>query len=147
MGSTYTSLWFHIVFGTKDRRALIHRRWRASLHAYLGGTVRGLGGIPMAVGEIADHVHLLIGLRATDRLADVVRELKKASSVWATQQHEQAFGWQDGYAAFSVGAIDRNRVQRCIANQETHHRTLAFVDELRRLLERSGVHFDPKFIL
>ena len=57
--------------------------WRSKMHEYLGGTVRGLGGIPECVGGVADHVHLLVGLKATHCLADFVRELKKAASVWA----------------------------------------------------------------
>jgi REP element-mobilizing transposase RayT len=146
MGSTYTSLWYHIVFGTKERRQLIHARWRATLHAYLGGTIRGLGGIAAGAGGVADYVHLLVGLRATHRLADVVREAKKASSVWAVEHHDRAFAWQEGYAAFSVGAHDRDRVRRYIARQELHHRDLAFPEELSALLRRSGVSYDPKYM-
>jgi len=58
MASTHLSLHYHIVFGTKDRMPLIHASWRARLHEYLGGTVRGLDGVPEAVGGVADHVHL-----------------------------------------------------------------------------------------
>jgi len=82
MPSTYLSLHYHLVFGTKDRRPLIRPEWQSRLHDYLGGTIRGLGGFPQAIGGIADHVYLLFGLKATHCLADVMRELKKASSVW-----------------------------------------------------------------
>ena len=78
MPSTYLSLHYHIVFGTKDRVPMIDSSWRSRLHEYLGGTIRGLGGFPEEVGGVADHVHLLAGLKATHCLADVLRELKKA---------------------------------------------------------------------
>src|SRR5213595_2808866 len=98
MGSTYLSLHFHLVFGTKNREPCIDPKWRSRLHENLGGTVSGLGGFPEGIGGVADHVHLLVGLKATHCLADVSRELKKASSVWV---HEQiglpSFAWQDGY--------------------------------------------------
>ena len=42
--------------------------WRNSLHAYLGGITRELKGVPLAIGGVEDHVHLLVGLRATHRL-------------------------------------------------------------------------------
>ena len=74
MGSTFLSLHYHIVFATKERRPFIRDSWRAEMHEYLGGTVRGLGGIPEAVGGVADHVHLLVGLRATLCLADFMQE-------------------------------------------------------------------------
>src|SRR5579885_589771 len=104
MGSTFLSLHYHIVFSTKDRRPLIRPEWRPHLHEYLGGTVRALGGVPEIIGGVEDHVHLLVGLRATHCLADVMCELKKASSIWVIKNHDHQFGWQDGYSAFTVSA-------------------------------------------
>jgi len=77
MSSTYLSLHYHLVFSTKDGAPVIAPPWRLRLHDYIGGTIRGLGGFPEEVGGVADHVHLLIGLKATHCLADVMRELKK----------------------------------------------------------------------
>ncbi len=82
MSATYLSLHYHVVFGTKNREGLIAREWRGRLHEYLGGTIRGMGGFTEGVGGVADHVHLLFGLKATHCVADVVRDLKKGSSAW-----------------------------------------------------------------
>src|SRR6266516_3896563 len=139
MGSTFLSLHYHIVFSTKDRRLFLRDSWRAMMHEYLGGTVRGLGGIPEATGGAADHVHLLVGLRATHCLADFMQELKKATSVWAKDNHEASFGWQDGYAAFTVSYTHIVSVKEYIRTQEAHHRQTDFVEELKRLLEKNGV--------
>ena len=70
MSSTYLSLHYHLVFATKDRRPIIADAWQNRLHEYLGGTINGLGGFSQGVGGIADHVHLLVGLKATHCLAD-----------------------------------------------------------------------------
>ena len=144
MSSTYLSLHYHLVFGTKNREAIILPAWRARLHDYLGGTIRGLGAFPQGVGGVGDHVHLLVGLKATHCLADVMRELKKASSVWV---HEQvgmpAFAWQEGYAAFTVSATSREAVKHYIANQEEHHRVKSFRGELVEMLNNAGVEYDP----
>ena len=67
--------------------------------------------------------------------------------MWTVEHHERTFSWQEGYAAFSVGALDREHVRRYIARQELHHRELAFAEELNSLLRRSGVSYDPKFLL
>jgi putative transposase len=110
MPATYLSLHYHLVFSTKNREPFIAALWRPRLHEYLGGTISGLGGIPEIVGGVADHVHLLVGLKATHKLADVLRELKKASSVWVHEQIGLAsFAWQDGYAAFTVSATARKQ--------------------------------------
>src|SRR5579872_645540 len=116
--STYLSLHFHIVFSTKNRVPYIKESWIERLHEYIGGTVSGLGGFPQKTGGVADNVHLLVGLKATHCLADFMRELKKATSVWGHEQiGETDFAWQDGYAAFTVSPTARGAVKRYIANQ------------------------------
>ena len=146
MGSTYLSLHYHIVFGTKERRPFIKDSWRSKMHEYLGGIVRGLGGLPESVGGVEDHVHLLVGLKATHCLADFVRELKKASSIWAAENHDSFFEWQEGYSAFTTSHTHRDPLKGYISGQEEHHRTLSFAQELKQLLERNGVTCDPKYL-
>ena len=147
MASTYLSLHYHLVFGTRGREPWIAPEWRERLHEYLGGTARGLGGIPEGVGGVADHVHLLVGLKATHALADFMRELKKASSTWL---HEEIglrqFAWQEGYGAFTVSASARESVQRYIAAQEEHHRAKTAREELVEILERARIPFDPRYL-
>ena len=147
MGSTYLSLHYHLVFSTKHRHPFIIPQWRSRLHEYLGGTISGLGGFPEGVGGVADHVHLLVGMRATHCLADVLRELKKASSIWVHEViGDKSFAWQEGYAAFTVSPSRRKPVQRYIANQERHHLTKTFREELLALLDKAEVEFDPKYL-
>lgn len=146
MPSTYLSLHYHIVFSTKERREWLDPAWREDLFEYMGGTIRGMGGFPQGVGGVADHVHLLIGLKATHCLADVVRDLKKAASAWVHEKGNPLFAWQEGYAAFTVSATARGAVKRYIAKQEEHHQTASYLDELREMLERAGVDYDPKYL-
>jgi REP element-mobilizing transposase RayT len=147
MPSTYLGLHYHLVFGTKHREPLIAAEWRSSLHEYLGGTIAGLGGFPQGVGGVADHVHLLIGLKATYCLADVVRELKKASSVWVHRTIGLlSFTWQEGYAAFTVCPTARQGVQRYIANQEDHHRAKSSREELVEMLAKAEIEYDAKYL-
>jgi putative transposase len=147
MGSTFLSLHYHVVFSTKERRPLIRDAWRARLHQYLGGAVRGLEGIPEMVGGIEDHAHLLVGLRATHCVADFMRELKKASSVWIAENCEPGFAWQEGYSAFSVSWTHIQVVRSYVASQEEHHKKIGFTDELRRLLDKNGVKYEPKYLV
>ncbi len=147
MASTFLSLHYHVVFSTKERRPFIAPAWRTQLHDYLGGTVNGLGGFSQRVGGVADHVHLLVGLKATHCLAEFMRELKKATSVWARENHEPEFAWQDGYAAFTVSASKRAVVREYIENQEAHHAKRDFVSELKELLEKHEVEYNERYLL
>ena len=147
MPSTYLSLDYHLVFSTKDRSPLIQQSWRSRLHEYLGGTVAGLEGFPEGVGGMADHVHLVVGLKATHCLADFMRELKKASSAWVRDEiGMRTFTWQEGYAAFTVSPSARPEVQSYIARQEVHHRNRTFREELVEMLERAGVEYAPRYL-
>jgi putative transposase len=147
MGSTYHNLRFHWVCSTKERRPFIQETWMPQFHEYLGGTIRGLEGVPLSIGGVADHVHALIGLKPVHCLSDFVRELKKATSVWASQHHEACFEWQEGYSVFSVSYSQCERVERYIARQGEHHRRRGFLEELTDLLRKHAVEFDPKYFV
>ena len=147
MPSTHLSLHFHIVFSTKDRKGSINPGWRDRLHAYIGGTIEKLGGIPQAVGGIANHVHILASLRGNHCVSDVVRDVKANSSRWV---HEEigvsTFSWQEGYGAFTVSANVLGNVRDYIARQEEHHRVRSFMDEYLDFLRRGLVEFDERYL-
>lgn len=147
MSSTFLSLSYHIVFATKGRLPLIQSEWRDRLHRYLGGAVNGLGGVPLAIGGVADHVHLLVGLRATHCLADFMREVKRQSSVWVRDELRiTGFAWQEGYSAFTVSPTALGGVRSYIETQDEHHRQRTFRDELIELLTKAEIMFDPKYL-
>lgn len=147
MASTFLGLHYHLLFSTRHREPTIAATWRERLHEYLGGTISGLGGFPQGVGGVADHVHLLVGLKATHCLADVLRELKKSASAWVHAEIGlRSFAWQEGYAAFTVSPTSRAAIRKYIANQADHHRRCSFREELVAMLGKAGVQYDPKYL-
>lgn len=146
MPSTHTSLHFHLVFSTKDRLPWIKDEWRERLHACLGRIVKGIDGVPLAVGGIFDHVHLLVGLKPTHRLDYFLRDLKADSSQWIHEELTKMFEWQKGYDAFSVSPASVVGVRKYILNQEEHHRKKAFKEEYVEMLEAGGIEYDERFL-
>ena len=117
------------------------------MYAYLGGILREADGIAECIGGVSDHVHLLVGLRATHRLADFLREVKAGSSGWVHREIGiRSFEWQEGYGAFTVSASQREAVRRYIESQDEHHRTKTFREEYLELLRLSGVEFDSRYV-
>ena len=144
MPQTYCQLLYHVVFGTKNRRATVDDELRSRLHSYLGGVVREMQGNPLAVNGVADHVHLLISLPPSVSVADAVRVIKTNSSKWIHETFPQkSFAWQAGYAVFTVSQSKRETVSRYIARQDEHHRRVTFKDELAALLRRHGISISP----
>lgn len=147
MPSTHLSLHYHLIFSTKDRVTCIHKDWRDRLHSYMGGILKDLKAIPETIGGVEDHVHLLVGLRATHCLADVLREVKSASSKWVHEEMKKPlFSWQDGYGAFTVSASQIEAVKKYIANQEEHHCKKTFQEEYLDFLKQSGVEYEEKYL-
>ena len=146
MPSTHLSLHYHIIFCTKGRRRTVADIWREDLHAYIGGIVRDIGAVAKSIGGPGDHVHALVGLKATHMLADVVRQMKRGSSAWIHQHGVSKFARQEGYGAFTVSPSQLNRVQHYIANQVEHHRKKTFEEEYVELLRLSRVEFDERYL-
>ena len=147
MPSTHTSLHCHLTFSTKDRVPMISKEWRERLHAYLGGIVKGLDGVPLAVGGIEDHVHLLVGLKSSHRLDYFLRDLKADSSEWVHKEiRKRLFAWQKGFGAFSVSPSSIESVKKYIFNQEEHHRLKTFQEEYVELLTESGIEYNEKYL-
>lgn len=147
MPSTHVSLHVHVVFSTKERYPFIDDDWRDRLHGYLGGTIRGLGAVPLEIGGTADHVHMLIGLKPTHAIADVIREIKKASTTWIHDEIGRTkFRWQDGYGAFAVSKRDIESVRDYIRGQVEHHRTRTFQEEYLEFLKDYGIEYDERYV-
>ena len=145
---TYLSLHYHLVFSTKNRVPCLAKDWRDDLHSYMSGTIKGLEGFPQSTDGWNDHVHLFFGLKASRAVADVVRELKKASSIWIKDHIGlRTFAWQEGYAAFTVGHREREIVRAYIDGQEEHHRVRGYKEELLALLDENGVEYDPRYFV
>ena len=148
MPNTFTSLRYHIIFATKNRKPFLEPPLRERMHAYLGGCARTIGGIPLEIGGVSDHVHLLLGLKPAHCVANVLCSIKKASSEWV--RHEMGVGtfhWQDGYSAFTVGREGIETVRRYIATQAEHHQTRTFEEEYREFLKANGIDFDERYLL
>jgi putative transposase len=142
MAHTYASNFIHCIFSTKERRPALPLERLADFYAYLGGIARSEGFTLVSAGGTANHVHLLIALPATGRLATAVQKLKGSSSRWLGK----GFAWQEGYGAFSVSPSQVAMVKKYIANQETHHRKRSFEEEFVGMLRKCGVDYDPRFV-
>ena len=106
MPSTHLSLHYHIVFSTKDRRPQIADEWCSRLHEYLGGLIRAADAVPECIGGVADHIHFLVGLKATHTLATFVQDIKQTSSRWIHESiGAKDFMWQQGPPSFQDGCI------------------------------------------
>jgi putative transposase len=149
MPQSLAKILVHTVFSTKDRRPFLRDKLlREELHRYLGGILTHNDCQPIIIGGVEDHVHILSTLSRTCQAADMVKEVKRGSSLWLKTKSPDLhdFSWQSGYGIFSIGNSQVESVRNYIAGQEEHHRKVSFQDEFREFLKRYGVEFDERFV-
>ncbi len=134
----------HCVFSTKGRAPVLTAEIRERLWPYLGGIARENGIKALAIGGVADHVHLLLSLPATLAVAKAMQLLNGNSSKWLRETFPELrdSGWQEGYGAFSIGTTGVAQTVAYIQKQEEHHRARTFREEIELFLRRNGLEYD-----
>ena len=148
MADTYTGLYIHYVFSTKNREAIIAEHVQERIWAFMGGIARENRMKALCIGGVADHVHLLISMPTTISVAKTMQLIKGGTTAWVhdTYPGMRHFAWQEGYGAFSVGERDLDTEIAYINNQREHHRTRSFQEEYRELLKKNGVEYDERYL-
>ena len=148
MPNTYTQIHLQLVFAVKHRDAVISPTWKYELYAYMTGIIQNYGHKLLVINGMPDHVHLLIGMRPTQSLSDLMKNLKQDSSKWINENRKTRahFNWQEGYGAFSYGKSQLPIIIEYIENQENHHHKRTFLEEYRRFLDLFEVEYDERFL-
>jgi putative transposase len=99
----YWRLFYHVVWSTKDRQPLIDPAWEKDLYGYLWGKATALECIPHAINGMPDHMHVVLSIPPRLAIAEIVGQLKGASSHHNNAQYlDGAFAWQAEYSIFSI---------------------------------------------
>jgi REP element-mobilizing transposase RayT len=103
MANTYTQIYIHVVFAVEGRQNLIKPEHNDELQKYITGIISAHKQKLIAINNMPDHLHLLVGLRPDSSLSDLVRDVKANSSKFISEKHWVAgrFSWQEGFGAFS----------------------------------------------
>src|SRR5260370_4549553 len=144
MAQTFTKNHLHVVISTKQRAKLIAKDIQERLWQYLTGICHNIDLIPVPIGGLDDHIHMLFHLPPSQLLGNAMRLLKTNSSRWMND-HRKGFAWQEGYGAFAVSASNLSKGVRYIHNQEIHHQKMSFEEDNLGLLRKHGGDFDPRF--
>jgi putative transposase len=148
MANTYTQIYLHVVFAVEGRQSLIAPEHNDELQKYITGIVSGQKQKLIAINNMPDHLHMLVGLKPDMALSDLVRDIKANSSRFIREKHwvPGRFSWQEGFGAFSYSRSQLGTVIRYIENQQKHHAKRSFLYEYTALLEKFGVEYDQRYI-
>ena len=148
MANTYTQIYIHSVFAVRFRQNLIPSGHAEEIRKYMTGIVTNLGSKLIAINNMPDHFHLLIGLKPDISISDTIGKVKSGSSGFINKQRLiiGRFEWQEGFGAFSYSRSQLNTVIAYIGNQQEHHRKKTFREEYIALLDEFGVAYDDRYV-
>ena len=148
MADVFSQIYIQVVFAVKYRQSLIQPEWENDLYKYTTGIVQERDNKLLAINGMPDHIHIFIGLKPSENLSDLVREIKLGTDDYIREQgfSKQKFRWQNGYGAFSYSRSHRDAVCKYILNQKEHHRKKTFEAEFRKMLEAFEIEIGKKKI-
>ncbi|MEI6880876.1 MAG: IS200/IS605 family transposase [Bacteroidetes bacterium] len=148
MAGTFSQIYIQIVFAVKNRNGLIHQSWEEELYKYITGIVTNKEQKMLAINGMPDHIHILIGMRPSCCLSDLVREIKKSSGNYINEKKlsKNTFEWQAGYGAFSYSHSSLDNVISYIKNQKEHHKRRSFRVEYIDFLEKFQIKHEEQFL-
>jgi len=148
MAGTFSQIYIQAVFAVKGRENLLQKTWRDEVFKYMAGIIKAKNQKPIIVNGVADHVHLLIGLKPVVALSDLIREIKNNTTNFINEKKfvKGKFSWQEGYGAFSYSHSQLDNVYKYIFNQEEHHKKKTFKEEYIEFLQKFKIQHDEKYL-
>ena len=148
MANTYSQVHLQFVFAVKYRERIIQKSWKNELYKYITGIIQQHSHKMLCINGVEDHVHILVGMRPTQSVSDLLQDIKGSSSKWINTKNlvKGKFEWQEGYGVFSYSKSQIKTVATYIENQEQHHKKTTFREEYLALLKEFEVEYDEKYI-
>jgi len=146
---SYRQIFYHIVFGTKHRKATIPEKNCEQLYKYICGIIKNKRCKLYRINGAIDRIHILSDLHPSISLANYIKDIKIASNGWMKDSglFPNFEEWQDGYGAFTCSIKEKDTIINYIKNQKEHHKKETFRDEFRRLLMENDIEFNEKYLL
>jgi REP element-mobilizing transposase RayT len=146
MANTFTQAYAHIIFSTAGRKPLLKKEWRNEVFGYMANTITNHKQKSIIVNGVEDHVHMLIGFKADIALSNVVRDVKRSSSLFIKSKGyvPSGFGWQSGFGFVTHSHKSLDTVYEYIENQERHHARKSFEEEYLAFLKLYGIDYDMR---
>ncbi len=147
--SSYHKIYYHVIFGTKNRTRSLNLEKLPELFKYIWGILEKHDCFLYRINGIEDHVHIVLELNPVHSLADIIKDVKVASSLWIKKSGFFPLfeGWAEGYAAVTFSEKEKEIIVNYVKNQKEHHKKLTFFEEYKNFLIENNIPFEEKYLL
>jgi putative transposase len=141
MSHSFTKLWIHGIWATKNRKDLIDFSIEKKLYDFIREELIKLGCSVRVINGMPDHVHVLFLHNPQKTISDLVKQIKGSSSHFINSGEFilEKFAWQEGFAAYSVSESQLDVVHNYIKNQKQHHLKKNGKDEFDEFVKLHGL--------
>ena len=146
--AVFSQVYIHLVFSPRGRKACLREEIQEEIYSYISKIITNKNHKSININGMPDHIHILVGFNQTTAISDLVRDIKRSSSLYINENKlvGSKFQWQEGYGVFSYSRSHLEKIYRYIENQKTHHRKKNFKDEYREFLKKFDVPYDPRYL-
>lgn len=139
MSKSYSKIWVHAVWSTKNRVPLIHPEMEQKLFNFMKDELKKMGCMVSIINGMPDHVHCLFGINPQKSITDILKQIKGSSSHFINSNNliQEKFIWQRGFGVFGVSHSAVDNVYFYIRNQKQHHQKRTFETEYLKFM---GLH-------
>ncbi|MGE5446714.1 MAG: IS200/IS605 family transposase [Bacteroidales bacterium] len=147
--TAYRQILYHLTFHTKNSEKVLHNSGNDELFRFIWGILKNNHCKLYRINGIEDHIHIVCDLHPSAALADLVKDIKVASSKFIKEKHLYPLfsHWAEGYGAFTLSIKEKDRIVKYVMNQQQHHKKESSREEFIRLLKENGIEFDEKYLL
>ncbi|HET53621.1 MAG TPA: IS200/IS605 family transposase [Ignavibacteria bacterium] len=141
---SWIRIWIHLVFSTKNREPYFtSKEKREKIIEHIKSNAKKKDIWLEEINGHKEHIHCLISLGKEQSISKVSQLIKGESSKWINEEKltKTKFFWQDDYWAVSVSESHLEQVKEYIRNQEEHHRTKSFTEEVDDFMKKYGWKF------
>ena len=147
--ASYRQILYHLTFHTKNSEKVLHNSENEELFKYIWGVIKNKKCKLYRINCVEDHIHIVCDLHPSIALADLVKDIKVASSKWIKENHiyPKFLNWAESYGAFTLSIREKDTIVKYVMNQQEHHKTETFREEFIRLLKENGIDFEEKYLM
>jgi putative transposase len=144
----YSQIYVHLVFSPRGRNACIREEIQKEIYSYISKTITNKDHKSLNVNGAPDHIYILVGLNPSVSISDLVRDIKRSTSLYINERKliGTKFQWQEGYGVFSCSRSQLPVVSNYTNNQKIHHQKRTFRDEYLEFLEKYGIAYEEQFL-
>jgi len=144
----FVKVYIHFVWSTKNRVPFLEtKEIRDKVWFHIKNNAQKKGIYIDFVNGYSQHCHCLVSLGVDQTIQKTIQLIKGESSFWINKERltKSKFEWQDEYYAVSVSESMIEKVRNYMKNQEVHHGTNSYDDEIENLIDKHGFQkFDDK---